>query len=79
MFKKDKIFKFRHKCTKFENILKKGRWWHVIITPNKLLEKALHTAVQNYFEKPNVLYVYTIFIFKKLNNELRFIYGQLNH
>ena len=35
------IWKFGQKCTKFENILKKGRWLHAIIAHNKLLEKAL--------------------------------------
>ena len=35
------IGKFRQKCTKFGNILKKGRWLHVIIAQNKLLEKPL--------------------------------------
>ena len=45
MFKKGKkgqnIWKFGHKCTKFENILKKGRWLRAIIARNKLLEKGL--------------------------------------
>ena len=45
MFKKGKkgqnIWKFGQKCTKLENTLKKGRWLRVIITHNKLLEKAL--------------------------------------
>ena len=35
------IWKFGQKCTKFENILKKGSWLRAIITCNKLLEKAL--------------------------------------
>ena len=45
MFKKHKkgqnICKFGQKCTKFENILKKGRWLHAIITCIELLEKVL--------------------------------------
>ena len=42
MFKKSKIFeKIVQKCTKFENILKKGRWLRAIIACIKLLEKAL--------------------------------------
>ena len=42
MFKKEQnIWKFGQKCTKFENILKKGKWLRAIITRNKLLEKAL--------------------------------------
>ena len=44
MFKKGKkeyhIWKFGQKFTKFENILKRGRWLHTIITPNKQLENA---------------------------------------
>ena len=32
------IWKFGQKYTKFENILKKGRQLHVILTYNKLLE-----------------------------------------
>ena len=32
------IWKFGQKCTKFQNILKKGRWMCVIIACNKLLE-----------------------------------------
>ena len=40
--KKGKIFEnFWQKCTKFENISKKGRWLRAIIARNKLLEKAL--------------------------------------
>ena len=35
------IWKFGQKCTEFENILKKSRWLHAIITHNKLLKKAL--------------------------------------
>ena len=35
------IWKFGQKCTKFENILKKGKGLHVITTHNKLLDKAL--------------------------------------
>ena len=35
------IWKFRQKYTKFENILKRGKWLHVIITHSNLLEKAL--------------------------------------
>ena len=38
-------WKFRQKYTKFENILKKGRWLRAIIARNKLLEKALHTSI----------------------------------
>ena len=38
--KGENIWKFGQKCTKFEDILKKGRWLHVIIARNKLLEKA---------------------------------------
>ena len=30
------IWKFGQKCTKFENILKEGRWLYVIITLHKL-------------------------------------------
>ena len=40
--KKDKkgqnIWKFGRKCTKFENILKKGKWLHAISAWKKLLE-----------------------------------------
>ena len=32
------IWKFGQKSTKFEKILKKGRWLHAIIACNKLLE-----------------------------------------
>ena len=43
MFKKGEkgqnIWKFGQKSTKFENILKKGRWLHAIIACNQLLEK----------------------------------------
>ena len=35
------MWKFAQKCTKFENILKNGRWLYAIIIPNKLLEQAL--------------------------------------
>ena len=35
------IWKFGQKSTKFENILKKGRWFCANIACNKLLEKAL--------------------------------------
>ena len=35
------IWKFGEKCTKIENILKKGRWFLAIITCNELLVKAL--------------------------------------
>ena len=35
------IWKYGQKCTKLENILKKGRWLHGIIAHNKLLEQAL--------------------------------------
>ena len=38
------IWKFGQKCIKFENMLKKGRWFCVIIARNKLLEKALRTC-----------------------------------
>ena len=34
-------WKLGQKCTKLENILKKGRWLHGIIAHNKLLEQAL--------------------------------------
>ena len=36
--KGQKSEKLGKKCTKFENILKKGRWWYVIIAHYKLLE-----------------------------------------
>ena len=36
------IWKFGQKYTKFENILKKGRWLSATIRQNKLLENALH-------------------------------------
>ena len=35
------IWKLGQKCTKFENISKKGRWLRAIIARNKLLEQAL--------------------------------------
>ena len=39
MLKKGKILEnVGKKCTKLENILKKGRWLHVIIARSKLLE-----------------------------------------
>ena len=45
MLKKGKkgqnMSKFGHKCPKFENILKKGKWLRAIIAHNKLLEKDL--------------------------------------
>ena len=45
MFKKDKkgknTWKFRKKCTKFENFLKQGWWLCEIIARNKLAEMAL--------------------------------------
>ena len=39
--KKGKMLQFGQNCTKFENILKKGRLFYVIIPHNKLLEKTL--------------------------------------
>ena len=51
------ILKFEQKCTKFENILKKGRWLHVIIACNKLLEKAL-----KWFTFPLRLWLFDVFI-----------------
>ena len=36
--KAQNIWKFGQKCTKFENILKRGRWLRAIIARNKLLE-----------------------------------------
>ena len=36
-----KMAKLGQKCTKFENILKNGRYLHATIAHNKLLEKAL--------------------------------------
>ena len=36
--KGENIWKFVQKCTKFENILKRGRWLHAIIVHNKPLE-----------------------------------------
>ena len=39
--KEQNIWKFGQKITKFENILKRGRWLHTIIVPNKQLKKAL--------------------------------------
>ena len=39
-------WKFGQKSTKYENILKKGRWLHAIITHNKLLEKTLACYLQ---------------------------------
>ena len=35
------IWNIRQKCSKFENILKKGWWLHVIIARNKLLQQSL--------------------------------------
>ena len=32
------ICKFEHKCAKFENILKQGKWLQLIIAHNKLLK-----------------------------------------
>ena len=47
MLKKSKkgknMWKFGQKCTKFEHILKKGRWLCEIIALNKLLEKVVGT------------------------------------
>ena len=49
MFKKgkkgQKNYKYGQKCTKFGNILKKGRWLYAIIAFNKLVEKALWSKV----------------------------------
>ena len=42
------VWKFGQKFTKCENILKKGRCLHAIITFNKLLEKALRVGDVNY-------------------------------
>ena len=39
------IWKYGQKCTKLENILKKGRWLHVIIAYYKLLEKSQEEKV----------------------------------
>ena len=39
------IWKFGQKCTKFENILKKGRWLSEIIACNKLVEKTLGSKI----------------------------------
>ena len=39
--KRENIWKFGQKCTKFENILKKGRWLCAVIACNKLPEQAL--------------------------------------
>ena len=36
--KKENIWKYGQKCTKIENLLKKGRWLRAIIARNKLLE-----------------------------------------
>ena len=48
--KKGKISeKFGQKCTKFENILKKGTWLRTIIAHIKLLEKALTFGVVRSF------------------------------
>ena len=53
MLKKGKkgqnIWKLGQKCANFEYILKKGRWLHVIIARNKLLEKSLICAMQTRF------------------------------
>ena len=53
MLKKGKkgqnIWKFGQKCTKFENILKKGRWLSAIIARNKLLEKGLVVSSIKHF------------------------------
>ena len=38
------IWEFVQECTKFENILKKGKWLHAIIARNKLIEKALNAV-----------------------------------
>ena len=43
------MWKFGQKYTKFENLLKKGRWLHAIIAHNKLLEKVLH-VIGNWLE-----------------------------
>ena len=43
------IWKFGQKCTKFENILKKGTWLRAIIAHIKLLEKALTFGVVRSF------------------------------
>ena len=50
--KKGKIFEnLGKKITKFENILKKGRWLCAIIAHNKLLEKALTRVIIAYFDQ----------------------------
>ena len=43
--KRQNIWKYGQKCTKFENILKKGRWLHVIIASYKVLEKSREEKV----------------------------------
>ena len=45
MFKKSKIFEnLGNNVQNLKKILKKGRWLHVIIARNKLLEKALYVG-----------------------------------
>ena len=57
MAKRQSILKFGQKCTKFENILKKCRWLHAIITCNELLEKdwLFITVSKNSFGGFNVI------------------------
>ena len=42
------IWKFGEKYTKFENVLKKSRWFHAIIVRNKLLVKALEQVARHW-------------------------------
>ena len=59
--KQQNIWNFGQRCTKFENILKKGRLLCVINAYKKLLEKALYSKHEKYkmkiFEKKSILQI----------------------
>ena len=53
------IWKFGQKYTKFQSLLKKGRWLRAIITRNKLLEKSHLVEIFHFVEiqSPFCLYL----------------------
>ena len=69
MLKNDKRgrnnWKFGRKCTKSENILKKGRWFGATVAHNKLLEKA--PPGQSSYQQCTIFYINTG-VFSKLRS-----------
>ena len=72
--KEENNWKFGQKYTKFENILKMGKWLCVIIACIKLLDKTLITPVEKDLEmKQHIIIIFSVNQLTRIKIKLPFL------